>query len=245
MPAQMIVRRRLVAACAVLSASLLPGCALPGGPPPASAPFCLADVQSHTMPERGAAGDFSAIVRFDAVSIAPGTIGYGAAGERSDEITIADGVLHLARPDGAGGFSERRAAAPGEGAYMLHTVTAGGWRAPVPLAAVPSLDALGAAMASGAARAGCPGPAKLAYRIEGRVVEAKWSLETRPSRADYVTRSARAVIVGLYATTGQAGHSVPEPRNIHAHIILPDLGVAGHLNAVSLEPGALLRLQAE
>jgi hypothetical protein len=92
------------------------GCAVGPQAEKAVQPFCMAGVNGFSNAEAGARGDFSPNVAFTNLKLTATSVGYGAAGGRSDEITIADGVLHLARPDGAGGFGERTAAEPGEGA---------------------------------------------------------------------------------------------------------------------------------
>jgi len=207
--------------------------------------FCMASVESFSNPEAGSRGDFSPNVAFADLKLSRNSIGYGAAGGRSDEITIADGVLHLARPDGAGGYRERTRFEPGEGGYMVQLISPVRWRAAVQLGSVDSLDALGAAMTATVAKAGCSGDAKLAYRITARVQTAEWSLDTLPQRGDFTTTDQDAVIVGLYASVDQAKHFIPPGRNIHAHVVFPALGVAGHLKSVRLAPGAQFRLQGE
>lgn len=222
--------------------ALSAGCAaIPASGPAVS---CLAGVQSFANPEAGAGGDFRPNVIFSGVQIGQLAVGYGAAGERSDEITIADGVLHLARPDGAGSYLQRTRPAAGEGAYMLQLVNVDAWAPQKGLPAIPNLDVLGATIGEQAQLTGCAGPTKLAYRIEGRVRRAEWSLDTLPQRGDFVTEGQDVIVVGLFANVEQGQHFVPEGRNIHAHAVFPTLGVAGHLKALELEPGARLQLQA-
>jgi hypothetical protein len=203
----------------------------------------MASVQSFSNPEAGARGDFSANVRFADLVIGKSSIGYGAAQSRTDEITIADGVFHLARPDGHGGFTERRTYNQGEGGYMVQLVTPTRWRAPVAVERVGDLDALGAAIAKTATDAGCGGNTKLAYRYVGRVLHAEWSLDTLPSRGDFTADNVDVVIVGLYANVDQQKHFVTPGRNIHAHVVFPTLGVAGHLKAASFASSGRLQLQ--
>lgn len=205
---------------------------------------CVADVQSFANPGAGAQGNFEPNVRFSDVRIGAEAIGYGAAGGRSDEITIADGALHLARPGEPGGYRQRAGADVGEGAYMLQLVNVQAWSPEVALPALASLDALGAAIADQVRSAGCGGPTKLAYRIEGRVRRAEWSLDTLPQRGDFVAEAQDVVVIGLFANLEQGQHFVPEGRNIHAHAVFPALGVAGHLKALELESGARLQVQA-
>ena len=211
---------------------------------PDTAIVCVANVQSFANPEAGARGDFHPNVLFSDVRIGPAAVGYGATGSRGDEITISDGVLHLARPGAAGGYRHRVDAAEGEGAYMLQLINVEVWRTPSALPAISNLDALGAAISNQVGAAGCIGAAKFAYRIEGRVRRAEWSLDTLPQRGDFVTEGHDVVVVGLFANVEQAKHFVPEGRNIHAHAVFPALGVAGHLKSLELEPGARLQLQA-
>ncbi len=217
------------------------GCA--AGPKGAGAAVCVADVQSYANPEAGARGDFSPNVIFSSVRIGPEAIGYGASGGRIYEITIADGVLHLAKPDG-GGHRQRIGAEVGEAAYMLQLVNVQAWGSKITLPAISSLDALGAAISAQVRSAGCSGPTKLAYRIEGRIRRAEWSLDTLPQRGDYVAEGQNVIVVGLFANFEQGRHFVPEGRNIHAHAVLPALDVAGHLKTLELERGARLQLQA-
>ena len=226
------------------SGLLLASAACAAGPGVPVTAFCVANVQGYANPEAGARGDFSPNVTFSSVRISPDAIGYGAAGGRSDEITIAGGALRLVRPEGPGGYRQRVGADVGEGAYMLQLVNVGAWGPEVALPAISSVDALGAAISDAAGSAGCGGPAKLAYRIEGRVRRAEWSLDTLPQRGDFVAEVTDVVIVGLFASFEQARHFVPEGRNIHAHAVFPALGVAGHLKTLELEPGARLQLQA-
>jgi hypothetical protein len=222
--------------------ALSAGCV--GSPAAGPAAFCLASVQSFANPEAGARGDFRPNVVFSDVQIGHLAVGYGAAGNRSDEITIADGVLHLARPDGPGGYLQRTRSAAGEGAYMLQMINVGAWRPKQVLPAVSSLDTLGALIGEQVQLAGCAGPTKLAYRIEGRVRRAEWSLDTLPQRGDFVTEGQDVIVVGLFANLEQGRHFVPEGRNIHAHAVVSVLGVAGHIKTLELEPGARVQLQA-
>jgi hypothetical protein len=127
---------------------------------------------------------------------------------------------------------------------MLQLIDVGAWRMTQILPAISSLDALGASISEHVLLAGCAGQTKLAYRIEGRVRGAEWSLDTLPQRGDFVSAEQDVVVVGLFANVEQGRHFVPEGRNIHAHAAFPALDVAGHLTALELEPGARLQLQA-
>lgn len=206
--------------------------------------ICVAPVQGFADPQAGSRGDFRSNVDFADVPISSDDIGYGATAGRGDEITIADGAVHLARPDGPQGYRQRLRPDAREGAYMLQLVKVRAWRAEVALPSIESLDVLGASIAEHARSVGCGAEAKLAYRIVGRAKRAEWSLDTLPRRGEYVTEGEPLVVVGLFATQDQARHFVPEGRSIHAHAVFSALGVAGHLKALELEPGARLQIQA-
>lgn len=236
--------RLLTAAAAGLAA--LAACSsspAPGGAASSAAVFCLSPVEGHSNPEAGARGDYSANVRFADVELGRDSVGYGATAGRSDEITISGGVLYLARPDGADGWRTRTGFAADEGAFMVQVVSPSSWRRPTTMGAVGSIDDLGALISEAARDAGCPGDARLAYRIEVRVEAAEWSLDTLPQRGDFEARDQRAVITGLFANVDQAKHFVTPGRNIHAHILLPDIAAAGHLKSARLAPGGKLTLQ--
>lgn len=228
-------------AVALLGFCLLAGCSH-SAQPRSAGEFCMASVQSFSNPEASARGDFAPNVRFADLAITRNSIGYGAAGNRSDEITIADGVIHLARPSG-GSFVERERYETGEGGYMVQLVSPESWRPAVTLGSIASLDDLGAAIARTVVGQGCAGPSKLAFKFKVHIQHADWSLDTLPQRGDFVAEAQEAIVVGLYANSDQDKHFVQQGRNIHAHIVLPALGVAGHLKSASFAPGGELALQ--
>jgi hypothetical protein len=204
---------------------------------------CFAPVIAVSRPEKGAQGDFSPNVLFSQVPLGARSVGYGAAGGRSDELTIADGRLYLVRPDGAGGVHTHHVAADGEGAFMLQVISPAAWSRPVRLHGVTSLDELGKRLDDAVADAGCPNGARLAFRIEARAKAATWSLDTLPTRTQLTTLAAPVIIVGLYTTLDGARHAMPSGRRFHAHIVVPATDAAGHLQTVDLEDGATLWLQ--
>jgi hypothetical protein len=181
---------------------------------------CFAPVVSVSNPGKVGQGDLSPNVLFDDAPLTATSVGYGAAGGRSDEITIADGRLYLVRPDPAGGVRTRHAAVPGEGALMLQVISPASWSRPSVLGSVASLDDLERRLDGAVIAAGCPDGARLAFRIEGRVTSATWSLDTLPARAAFTTLAAPATIVGLYTTVDGARPALPARRRVHAGIII-------------------------
>ncbi|MDG2522947.1 hypothetical protein P7B02_15535 [Caulobacter segnis] len=205
---------------------------------------CVFEVGSYNDPQRTAQGDLAARVVLSDVPTSALAIGYGAAAFRRDEITIADGALYLVRPDGAGGVSLRRHADPGEGALMLQTVPVEAWSVARSLESMDGLDDLSRVLDEAVAAAGCADGARLAFRLEGRLLDAEYSLDTAPERADRTVRNRAAIIVGLYASTPDAArYALPAGRRFHPHVVLPASGEAGHLRSVRLAPGGKLQLQ--
>jgi hypothetical protein len=237
-------RQPFIAPGQVVGVALALGVALgPASASSAAAVECFAPVTAVSHPEKGAQGDFSPNILFSQVPLSARSVGYGAAGGRSDEITIADGRLYLVRPDGAGGARTRHGAADGEGAFMLQIISPAAWSRRASLKGVTSLDELGKRLDDAVAKAGCPNGARLAFRIEGRVKAATWSLDTLPTRAQLNTLARPVVIVGLYTTLDGPRHAMPDGRRFHAHIVIPVTDAAGHLQTVALEDGAKLWLQ--
>lgn len=206
---------------------------------------CFAPVMAFSNPGKVAQGDLSPNVLFADAPLTATSVGYGAAGGRSDEITVADGRLYLVRPDTAGGVRIRHAIAPGEGALMLQIASPTSWSRPSALGGVASFEDLEKRLDEAVAAAGCPDGARLAFRIEGRVTSATWSLDTLPARAAFTTLAAPATIIGLYTTVDSARHAMPDGRRFHAHIVFPAADAAGHLRAIVLEDGATLQLQSK
>lgn len=204
---------------------------------------CLAPVRAFSNPDKAARGDVSANALFSEVELRATSVGYGAAGGRSDEITVADGRLYLVRPDGLGGVRTRHKADAGEGAFMLQEASPLAWSNSSALVGVSSVDDLGRRLDEAVRAAGCEDGARLAFRIEGRVTSATWSLDTLPARAEFTTLGAPALIVGIYTTMDAARHAMPAGRNFHAHIVFPAADAAGHLRSLVLENGAQLKLQ--
>lgn len=156
--------------------------------------FCLSAVQSFSDPEAGARGDFSPNVSFADIRLTPDSVGNGATGRRRDEITIVDGVLHLARSDGTGGYTKRTTFRSGEGGYMVQLVSPAAWLGPDKLGAIATIDGLGSVIAAASAKADCDGKARLADRITAQVETAEWSHDTLPQRGDFTTTDHDAII---------------------------------------------------
>lgn len=240
--------RRLLSKSQSYGARLAAGLAVVGGlglaSPATAAPVtCFAPVAGANSPMKDATGDFSPKVLFSETPLDRRSVGYGAAGGRSDEITIADGRLYLVRPDGAGGVQTRHSAADGEGAFMLQVVTPVAWSRPTKLLGVSSLDELGKRLDEAVVAAGCIDGARLAFRIEGRAKSATWSLDTLPTQTQFTTNAAPIVVIGLYTTIDGGRHAMPTARRFHGHIVFPATDAAGHLRAVVLEDGAKLWIQ--
>jgi len=203
---------------------------------------CRFPVTSYVKPPGAATDDLAAVARFADVTLTPDAVGYGAAGERRDEITVANGTLFLVRSAGEG-HATRRKAEPEEGPLMMHLVPVRARADPRPLWAAGSLDELAARLDAAVAAAGCGADATLAFRIEGRAAEVTWSLDSRPERREVKNTGESVTIVGLYSTTVGA-YALPAGRRFHAHVVVPGVDGAGHVRAVRLVDGGNLRLQA-
>lgn len=205
---------------------------------------CVHPVSAYIDSARSAAGDLSALVRFSELHLTRSAVGYGAAAQRSDEITIVDGRVLLVRP-APGGSAVTRSPGPDDGALMLQFVPVRGWARAQRLPGSGDLAAFERALADAVARSGCAGAARLAFRIEGHAKRVTWSLDTLPDKAEITTTDAKVVVVGLYSTIDAGRHAIPAGGRFHAHVFLPETGVAGHLRGLSLDGPMILRLQAK
>jgi hypothetical protein len=207
-----------------------------------AAASCRFPVTSYVKPPGALPNDLTAVARFADMRLTPDAVGYGATGERLDEITVAEGELHLTRPN-RDGVSTRNLAEAGEGPLFMHLAPVQAWSRAQALGAAESLDELAERLDAAVGKAGCAEGATLAFRIVGQAATVTWSLDTRPERREVTTANQPVVIVGIY-TTDPGAYAMPTGRRFHSHVVVPSAGGAGHVRAVQLQPAATLQLQA-
>jgi len=101
---------------------------------------CVNPVQSFSNLEQMMKGDFTANVQWKDVALAPNSIGYGPGEDHLWELTIVDGVVHMAQPGKSdSAVNVRTNSKPNEGAAMLQVANVKAWGKSEQLAALSNM----------------------------------------------------------------------------------------------------------
>jgi len=183
-----------------------------------------------------------------AEAIGPNTIAVGALEGLAAEITVIDGVAHLAEVEeasSADGLSLGTAVG-NERATLLVAADVESW-SEHPLGEVRDLHALESRLAA-LARSYAPGPLPIrvegtASRIELHVLDHSCPIANPhgPSPWRYAGTAERTVLVGFRAEDA-GGILTHHGQTTHVHAWLPEHGTSGHLDDVAFLRGARLYL---
>ncbi len=207
-----------------------------------AAPFqCVTAVHSVSDRDKMGSGDFSANGHWREVALSPHSVGYGPAAHREYELTVADGKVIMARPDGEQ-VEVRDQPRPEEGFAMLQVASPASWVEVGELAAVGTFDDLNFELDQIVEENGCGDDVLLPFRIAGHARSVTWSLDTQPEHKIGESRDEDVVIVGIYNRNDKARYFMVPGYNLHAHVVIPAQGLAGHLRNLELQPGAKLWL---
>lgn len=202
---------------------------------------CVSPVQSISHRDKMTAGDFSANGHWREVRLSPHSIGYGPAAQREYELTIADGKVTMARPVDDK-VEVRHDPRPDEGFAMLQVASPESWMEAGELALIGSFDDLNFELDQLAEENGCGDDVLLPFRITGHARSVTWSLDTAPQHKVTETRDQDVVVVGIYNRNAKTTYFMVPGYNIHAHMVMPALDLAGHVRTLELEAGARLSL---
>lgn len=198
-------------------------------------------MQSISQRDKVTAGDFSANGHWREVQLSPHSIGYGPAAQREYELTIANGQVTMARPVGEH-VEVRHDPRPDEGFAMLQVATPTAWVETAELALIGSFDDLNFELDQVAEENGCGDDVLLPFRITGHARSVTWSLDTAPHHKVTETRDQDVVVVGIYNRNAKTTYFMVPGYNLHAHVVMPALDLAGHVRTLELEAGAKLWL---
>lgn len=206
---------------------------------------------------REALRDGQTEARVDAAAVvSPFTVGIGALEGLNGEITIVDGEAFVSRGDGSGQI--RRAPVDSIPATMLFTCEVSRWQ---DVMVERDVDAEGfdQFVRECARNAGVPVERPFPFVIHGglsglrmHVLAGECPVRAqrlgRPMESPPVVRRHAAVhgrVVGLHATNA-GGVWMHHGDSIHAHVILDgDVAITGHVDAVGVTSGSVLRLPVE
>ena len=187
----------------------------------------------------------------------PHAYAVGALEGLDGEITIVDGEVWIARPEGEGLVVTGPGAVDGDQATLLTLAHVAEWRS-VPIETSVEGSALESLIEEAARARGIDTSMPFPFVIEGElpgvdlhVTNGYCPIATDPSTVDAQPWSwtspgpIEAVIVGFYAPDA-GGVMTHHGTSIHAHAVLQIDGktVTGHMNQVSVVPGMTLRVPA-
>jgi hypothetical protein len=229
--------------------------------------FCVLALASRpvaaTTPEVTTSGTFRALVHegdvSEKVKLArvverPHAYAVGALTSLAGEVTIVDGKVWLAYPGRPGQKGRvERSAGSNAGAALLVATHVSRWR-PVMLERAAGPNELDATVERLARRVGLTGDHPFPFVIEGDLRELEWhvvdgskgtgasgSHEEHMKLMDKASaKRARGTLVGFFSKRHH-GVFTHMGSNTHVHVVLPELNASGHLDAVSLPKGTVIR----
>jgi alpha-acetolactate decarboxylase len=198
-------------------------------------------------------GRFEGRTRLATAMSRPHGYALGALAGLDGEFIVLDGKAYLSRPDHKGSVVNSMSASGADSAALLVYSNIKAWRdvrvtRPIALSALPDT-----VMARGKAL-GLPAGGAFPFLVEGPVSHVQWhvadgsKLPRGPStHEEHAKASAHgernhvtATLLGFYSDHDM-GNWLHHDSNVHVHALLPG-GLAAHLDDVTLEPGAVLRL---
>lgn len=199
-------------------------------------------------------GDTTAKARPSDV-VGPHRMGIGAPTGLAGEIVVLDGETWVSQPDAQRGHTTRHPAPAGTTATFLALATVPGWadRRTTQRLTLPELERV---VRAAAVKAGpAPGP-PLPFLIDGRFLNIRLHILNGrcPFAHDRVVNDPShdpvrlqapkvgGVLVGFY-NDHAPGSITHAGTHVHIHALLRDAATTvGHVDAVTVEPGAVIRL---
>jgi alpha-acetolactate decarboxylase len=198
-------------------------------------------------------GKLDATVELDSLRGNPKLVGLGSLSGLRGEVAIVNGEVWVSYPSGEGARTERLHD-QNETAAFTATSEVQAWTSqelaiPVPYERIPEMVRR-AAIAANYDRTR-PFPIVIEGEftdIEFNVVDGAALKSDKPTRADMLRTAekvslsrAQGTLVGFYSEPDSPDLIHPGQR-VHLHVVLPAVNQMGHLDSISIEPGARLRL---
>ena len=185
--------------------------------------------------------------------LGPHTVAVGASAGLAAEITVVGGTAHLAEVVDAASPPSLSVRAPTaeEQATLLVLANVAEW-SEHPLGSVTDLAALEASVQALAAASGIDVAEPFPFRVEGVASTIRLHVLNHscpiadphgPQPFRYAGEDEATVLVGFHAEDS-AGLLTHHGQKTHTHAVLRERNVSGHLDGVTLEPGATLYLPA-
>ncbi|MEO0649716.1 MAG: hypothetical protein AAFZ65_03440 [Planctomycetota bacterium] len=183
--------------------------------------------------------------------LGPQTVAVGASAGLAAEITVVGGTAHLAEVVDADSSSSLRMRAPAasEQATLLVLADVAEW-SEHPLGTVTDLPKLEASVGAIAAARGIDISEPFPFRVEGVASTIRLHVLNHscpiahpdgPQPWRYAGEDQTTTLIGFHAEAA-GGHLTHHGQKTHTHALLPERNISGHLDAVSLSPGARVYL---
>lgn len=216
--------------------------ALPAGAASAADIQCLSPIDVIGTEARIRAHDYSSIVWLRNAPLSDLTVGYGPGSDPRAEISIVDGHYHVGHPEGTGVRVDVDPA--DQGAAMLVRATPKAWTDAGTLEDLLDLASLNLALSDRVVDLGCTGDATMPFRITAHADELTWSVDGDPERVLGTITDVDVIIVGVYSNHDKANTFMSPGFSLHAHVLVPETALAGHVVEATLVDGATLQLPA-
>ncbi len=254
-PAAVLVAGGRVLAAAAVSAALLAG-----GPTPAAEKAQAAEMAQPAVQVHGSlraimhGGETGAAVRLADLLPDETLFALGALSGLRGEVTIVGGQAWLAYPEGQDGLRHVMGTTSEEEAALLVASRVTGW-AEARLEEAAAAADLDQRLEDLAAAAGLPTGAPFAFLVEGALADLHWHVidgtRLAPGAGGHAAHrdaavtgeaaSAEGTLIGFYSRSHQGVFTHMGSR-IHMHVVLSDGSVSGHVDAVTLPAGTVVRL---
>ena len=198
-------------------------------------------------------GRLGAAVSLSSLPRGPGLVGIGSLSGLRGEVAIVDGAIWVSYPE-ADGIRAERLEQRDELAAFLATADVRAWTAESldrPIAHERVQTEIERVLAKTNLDRSRPVPVVIEGEFSAlkfNVVDGSKLTNDQPSREDMLRTAktldlprAKGTLVGFYSQRDQPELIHPGQRT-HLHVVLPEANQMGHVDAVTIEPGARLRL---
>lgn len=170
----------------------------------------------------------------------PHTYAVGVLSEQRGEVTVLNGEVWIAYASPGRAARAQPSRRSDEHAALLVTASVDRWREVSLRTAIDPAE-LDRRIEELAAAAGLELDRPFPVLVEGRFTQLRWS--ARPGGKPTALAEAKGTLVGFFSRRHRGVFTQPSSTT-HLHVVVPMLGVSGHVERVTVEPGATVRFPA-
>jgi hypothetical protein len=240
------ITQRIFARLALVTLISVASCSTPSPADQAASPTMACNTPIMVFGTRTSikASGFEHSVKLSDLPVSDTTVGYGPSAGYRDELTLIDGVFHIATPENGNMVSLSHEVTPDKGAAFLVASNPVAWKAVQPVSDLTGLEGIESLLAETAEAAGCPANAAFPFKLTGTASHASWSAVGQPTSAKGDVEDVAVEIVGIYAPGPEDIYFLPDGRTVHAHAHIVGTQITGHLGQMGALSGATLYVPA-